>query len=44
MPAVLHRPHRNPGERGDWYYEYRLDLDPEIVLDVRNEIEPERDQ
>ena len=44
MSAVLHRPHRNPGERGGRYYEYRLDLDPEIVLDVRNEIEPERDQ
>ncbi|EMA18020.1 MULTISPECIES: orc1/cdc6 family replication initiation protein [Haloarcula] len=42
MLGFLHRTDRNRGESGGRYYEYGLDLDPEIVLDIRAEIEAER--
>jgi len=43
MLGFLRRTDRNQGESGGRYYEYSLDLDPEIVLDIRSEIEAERD-
>jgi len=43
MLGFLHRSNRNRGESGGRYYEYSLDLDPEIVLEIRREIEAERD-
>ena len=43
MLGFLRRTDRNRGESGGRYYEYSLDLDPEIVLDSRAEIEAERD-
>ncbi|EMA10264.1 orc1/cdc6 family replication initiation protein [Haloarcula marismortui] len=43
MLGFLHRTDRNRGESGGRYYEYGLDLDPEIVLDIRGEIESEHD-
>ena len=43
MLGFLRRIDRNRGESGGRYYEYSLDLDPEIVLDIRGEIEAERD-
>ena len=43
MPGFLHQTNRNRGESGGRYYEYSLDLDPEIVLDISGEIEAERD-
>jgi orc1/cdc6 family replication initiation protein len=43
MLGFLHRTDRNRGESGGRYYEYGLDLDPEIVLDIRGEIEAEHD-
>jgi orc1/cdc6 family replication initiation protein len=43
MLGFIHRTERNRGESGGRYYEYGLDLDPEIVLDIRAEIEAERD-
>ena len=43
MLGFLRRTDRNRGESGGRYYEYSLDLDPEMVLDIRGEIEAERD-
>ena len=43
MLGFLRRIDRNRGESGGRYYEYSLDLDPEIVLDIRSEIEAERE-
>ncbi|GAA0512113.1 orc1/cdc6 family replication initiation protein [Halorubrum aquaticum] len=43
MLGFLQRSGQNHGESGGRYYEYSLDLDPEIVLDIRREIETERD-
>ena len=43
MLGFLRRTNRNRGESSGRYYEYSLDLDPEIVLDIRDEIEAERD-
>ncbi|WP_256545684.1 orc1/cdc6 family replication initiation protein [Halobellus inordinatus] len=42
MLGFLQRIGRNHGESGGRYYEYSLDLDPQIVLDVRRDIEAER--
>jgi orc1/cdc6 family replication initiation protein len=42
MLGFLQRSGQNHGEGGGRYYEYRLDLDPEIVLEIRQEIEEER--
>ena len=42
MLGFLQRTDRNRGESGGRYYEYSLDLDPEVVLDIREEIEAER--
>jgi len=42
MLGFLRRIDRNRGESGGRYYEYSLDLDPEIVRDIRGEIESER--
>jgi Cdc6-like AAA superfamily ATPase len=39
MLGFLRRTDQNHGEGGGRYYEYSLDLDPEIVLDIRREIE-----
>ena len=44
MLGFLHRTGQNHGERGGRYYEYSLDLDPEIVLDIRREIESELEE
>ena len=44
MLGFLHRTDRNRGESGGRYYEYGLDLDSDIVLDIRGEIEAERDR
>ncbi|QWC19425.1 orc1/cdc6 family replication initiation protein [Halorubrum sp. 2020YC2] len=44
MLGFLHRTDRNQGESGGRYYEYGLDLDSDIVLDIRGEIETERDR
>ncbi|MDL0126526.1 orc1/cdc6 family replication initiation protein [Halobacterium salinarum] len=41
MLGFLHRNGQNHGEGGGRYYEYGLDLDPEIILDIRREIEEE---
>ena len=35
MLGFLQRRDRNHGEGGGRYYEYQLDLDPEIVIEVR---------
>jgi len=43
MLGFLRRTDRNCGESGGRYYEYSLDIDPEVVLDIRGEIEAERD-
>ncbi|MFN1125639.1 hypothetical protein ABCN43_04830 [Halobacterium salinarum] len=43
MLGFLQRTNRNRGESGGRYYEYSLDLDPDVVLDIRREIETERD-
>lgn len=43
MLGFLRRSDRNHGESGGRYYEYGLDLDPKVVLDIRGEIEAERD-
>ncbi|CAM3002652.1 orc1/cdc6 family replication initiation protein [Halobacterium salinarum] len=43
MLGFLQRTDRNRGESGGRYYEYSLDLDPDVVLDIRREIETERD-
>jgi len=42
MLGFLQRTDRNRGESGGRYYEYSLDLDPEVVVDIRDEIEAER--
>ncbi|WP_241659156.1 Cdc6/Cdc18 family protein [Halorubrum salsamenti] len=42
--GFLQRTNRNRGESGGRYDEYGLDLDPEIVLAIRDEIETERDR
>ncbi|QCC47218.1 Cdc6/Cdc18 family protein [Halobellus limi] len=39
MLGFLRRTGQNHGEGGGRYYEYSLDLDPQIVLDIRREIE-----
>jgi cell division control protein 6 len=38
MLGFLHRHEQNKGLSGGQYYEYELDLDPEIVLETRTEI------
>ncbi|WP_368278050.1 hypothetical protein [Halovenus carboxidivorans] len=38
MLGFLRRHERNEGLSGGQYYEYELDLDPEIVLETRTEI------
>jgi len=44
MLGFLQRTDRNRGKSGGRYDEYSLDLDPEIVRDIRDEIETERDR
>ncbi|GAA0676573.1 orc1/cdc6 family replication initiation protein [Natronoarchaeum mannanilyticum] len=39
MLGFLHRYERNQGLSGGQYYEYELNLDPEIVIETRKEIE-----
>jgi orc1/cdc6 family replication initiation protein len=39
MLGFLQREDRNQGEGGGRYYEYEMDLDPEVVLEAREEIE-----
>jgi len=41
MLGFLQRRDRNHGEGGGRYYEYQLDLDPQIVLEIRHEAEAE---
>ncbi|MDB2239554.1 hypothetical protein PM026_17525 [Halorubrum ezzemoulense] len=38
MLGFLRRHEQNKGLSGGQYYEYELDLDPEIVLETRTEI------
>jgi len=42
MLGFLKRTDRNRGKNGGRYYEYSLDLDADVVLDIRDEIETER--
>ena len=44
MLGFLQRRNLNSGESGGRYDGYGLDLDPEIVLGSRDEIETERDR
>ncbi|WP_435102422.1 hypothetical protein [Halarchaeum sp. P4] len=39
MLVFLTRTGQNHGEGGGRYYEYQLDLDPSVILDIRREIE-----
>lgn len=41
MLGFLQRTDRNRGKSGGRYYEYSLDLDPEVVVDIRDELEAE---
>lgn len=43
MLGFLRRHEQNEGLSGGKYHEHELDLDPEIVVDIRNEIEKERE-
>ncbi|ELZ76252.1 cell division control protein 6-like protein [Haloferax gibbonsii ATCC 33959] len=41
MLGFLQRSEQNDGERGGRRYEYELDLDPQIIIDARKEVESE---